>query len=193
MDRRNLNKFEQMGIIAVVMILALLFYSKKVYKPEVKRFVKLRKEWIEISSEVRTLKEDYGKQTLPTAIQQEKKNLQQAKLELDKVKNSAGYEKNLAGILTTVNQIAAKCNLKIKDFNPVDINERSLEATKTTQGKEPFFKGNFYNLVITGNFMNFKGFLRELACMSKQVSIANIAIESEAENESLKITLLLSI
>ena len=193
MDRRNLNKFEQMGIIAVVMILALLFYSKKVYKPEVKRFVKLRKEWIEISSEVRTLKEDYGKQTLPTAIQQEKKNLQQAKLELDKVKNSAGYEKNLAGILTTVNQIAAKCNLKIKDFNPVDINERSLEAAKTTQEKEPFFKGNFYNLVITGNFTNLKGFLRELACMSKQVSIANIAIESEAENESLKITLLLSI
>ena len=117
--------------------------------------------------------------------------MRQAKSELGKIRNTKNKKRNSAGILAAVNQIAAEYDLEIKDFSPAE--NRDIEGLKKEIKKTFYSKSNFYNLVLTGSFVNLKGFLKELIYLFEQIGIMNITVEREGENKSLKITLLLSI
>ena len=46
MAKKKLTKLEQMGIIALIAVIACFFYVKRIYEPECKRFKKLKEEWV---------------------------------------------------------------------------------------------------------------------------------------------------
>ncbi|MEW6103255.1 MAG: type 4a pilus biogenesis protein PilO [bacterium] len=184
MVKKRLTKLEQMGIVALIAVIACFFYVKKVYEPECKKFKELKGEWDKLSKEVKGLKWQVPSKDTFSSIQEEE--LEKAKSELKKANFILVNEKGLAETLIQISRLTKQYNLKIKEISPADEKEpqdkKGLSLNRT-----------LHNLVMAGNFLDFKNFLKEIKSLSKLVTIEKVLIERESEGENLKIILLLAI
>jgi Tfp pilus assembly protein PilO len=192
MNKKKLTRLEQMGIIALVAVIACFFYVKKVYEPEREKFKEFRTKYIKLTSEVKTLRWERGdEKTVIASIQKQEENLQKAKVELKKTRSVLARKEGLPEILTEINRLAAQNNLKIREFSPAESMKKKSGKSTDPKDSERVSR-NSYKMVMNGSFLDCKEFLRELGFLSKLVTIGNVIIERENESD-LKIDLLLSI
>lgn len=187
MIKRKLTRLEQTGIIALVVIIACLFYVKRVYEPQRNKVKAIHKKWDKLTGEVKVLRWEYGSsEAIISSIQEKEKELRKAKTGLNEASAVLGSKEDLSEILTEISQLAGARNLKIQEFSPV--NEREVQ-----DDEKVFLKRGFHNLIMVGGFLNFKEFLRELSFLPKFVMVKKIVIERENYEGDLRIDLLLSI
>lgn len=187
MAKKELTKFEQMGIIALIVVIACFFYVKKVYEPECKKFKAFKEKWIKLSKDVKDLKWEQGSsESALVSIQEKEEELKEAKSELKKASTVLANKEDLSEVLTRISHLAGHHNLKIREFSPVD--EEGFQ-----NDEKAFLKRSLHNLIIVGDFLDFKDFLKEIGYLTKLVTLEKVVIERENEGESLRIALLLSI
>ncbi len=182
MIKKKLTKFEQIGIIAVVGIAIGYFYVGRVYNPAVKKSANVRKQYRELSLKVQDLRYGSVGKKVHTFLSKQKERVSKAKKELKQVESSLAGSENRADIMMRISRSSAEHNLKICLFDPVDKAKSSS-----------FYQRSYYNLKMYGNFTGFREFLGELGRMPKLVTVEKITIERGQDEETLEITLLLSI
>lgn len=191
MAKKSMTKFEQMGIIALVAVIACFFYVKKVYDPESKKFKAVRKKCSKLFSEVRILRwqQKEGKDIF-ALIEKNTERLREEQAKLTEVQLSLAGREDLPQVLTAINQIAATNNLRISEFKDVDVSSKT-DKNKAEEMYE--LRRSRHNLVMFGNFVNFKTFLKSIGQLPELVTIENVVIEREKKKDTLKITLLIAI
>ncbi|MCK4947020.1 MAG: type 4a pilus biogenesis protein PilO [Candidatus Aureabacteria bacterium] len=191
MAKKSMTRFEQMGIIALVVVIACFFYVKKVYDPESKKFKALRKKCSKLFSEVRILKwqQKEGKDIF-VLIEKNTEKLREEQTKFGEVRLSLAGREDLPQVLTAINQIAAANNLRINEFKDVDASSKT-DKLKTEEMYE--LRRSRHSLVMFGNFVNFKAFLKSIGQLPKLVTVENVVIERERKRDILKITLLIAI
>lgn len=186
MAKKKLTKLEQMGIIALIAVIACFFYVKKVYEPGCKEFKKLEEEWGKLSKEIKELEWQEGGKDASSSIREKEEELEKAKSEFKKTSSVLTDKGELAEMLTQISRLAGQSNLRIREFSPAD--KKELQDKK-----ELSLNRSSHKLIITGSFLDFKDFLKEIGVLPKLVTVKKVVIERESEGESLRITLLLSI
>ncbi len=182
MIKKKLTKFEQIGIIAVVGIAIGYFYVGRVYNPCVKKSANVRKQYRELSQKVQDLRYEPVDKRVHTFLSKQKERVSEAKKELRQIETSLAGSEDRADIMMRISRSSAEHNLKICLFDPVN-------ETKSSG----FYQRSHYNLKMYGNFIELEEFLEELGRMPKLVTVEKITIERGQDEESLEITLLLSI
>ena len=182
MIKKKLTKFEQIGIIAVVGIAIGYFYVGKVYNPCVKKSANVRKQYRELSQQVQDLRYEPVDKRVHTFLSEQRKRVNEAKKELKQVEVSLAGSEDRADIMMRISRSSAEHDLKICLFDPVDKVKSS-----------GFYKRSHYNLKMYGNFIGLKEFLEELGRMPKLVTVERITIERGQDEETLEISLLISI
>lgn len=186
MAKKKLTQLEQTGIIALIAVIACFFYVKKVYEPECKRFKALKQEWGKLSKEVGELESQEGNKDISSSIRENEEKLDVAKAELKKTSSVLTSKEELSETLTQISRLVGQCNLKIREFVPVE--KKELQAKIN-----PFLNRSLHKLVITGGFLDFRDFVNEIKALPKIVTVEKAAIERESEGEELRIVLLLSV
>ena len=195
MDRKRsltgFTKLAQMGIIALVLGMICFFYVKKVYDPERRRFKAVYEKWGKVSQEIKTLgwNQRDNKKFLSSILEHEKE-LRKAKAALEQARDLLVKDEDLSGILTGISQIAASYDLVILQFGPVDA-EGAKIADDTGEGFS--LRREHYRLIMSGSFIKFRSFLKEIGYLPKLVTVENVVIEPESKDGFLKINLLLSV
>lgn len=193
MIKKKLTRLEQMGIIALSVVIACFFYVKKVYEPECRKFKAIHKKWVKLSKEVKDLKWEQGsKKAIFSSIQKREEELKEAKSELKKVSVVLAGKDDLPEVLTRISRLAVECNLKIREFSPADNSVRNFDGKPNIKISDRV-KRNFHNLIIVGGFLDFREFFKKIGFLPKLVTVEKVMIERENEGESLKIALSLSI
>ncbi|MCK5305985.1 MAG: type 4a pilus biogenesis protein PilO [Candidatus Omnitrophica bacterium] len=186
MAKKKLTKLEQMGIIALIAVIACFFYVKEVYEPECKKFKALKENWTKLSKEVKELKWKQGSKDIFSSIQEKEEELAEAKSKLKKASAILADKEDLSKVMTIISQLARQHNLKIQEFSPV-------EGNNPQDAKEVFLNRDFHKLIIVGEFLDLKEFLKGLNFLPKLVTVDKVLIEREGKKSNLKITMLLSI
>ena len=180
----KMTKLEQVGIVALVAVIACFFYFKKIYEPECKKFKAVKEKWVKFSKEVETLKRKEGGSKFASAsIKEKEEELRTAKAELKRVSVVLASRQDSSEILTRISCLATEHNLKIQEFLPVDAND-------IQDVEEVFFKRSFHSLIMVGEFLDFKEFLEGLGALPKLVIVEKVVVERKREEEFLKIILL---
>lgn len=191
MAKKKLTRLEQMGIIALIVVIACFFYVKKVYEPECKRFKVLKEKWIKLSKDVKDLKWKQGSsKSVLASIQEKGEELREVKSELKKSSAVLANKEELPEVLTKISRLASQYNLKVREFAPADGLIKNFEKGLDIEISNGV-KRSFYNLTTVGTFLDFREFLRGLEFLPKLVMVEELMIERESEN--LRIVLLLSI
>jgi len=193
MAKKRLTKLEQMGIIALVVIITFFFYVKKVYEPECKRFEAARKKSVKLTKEIKNLKWEEGEiEDILSSISKKEKELRKVESELEKIATVLADKEDLSTVLTRISRLAGEHNLKIREFSPADAPVTKFDKKADITASDDI-KRNLHNLVISGRFLDLKEFLKDMGLLPKLVTVEKIVVERKTEEEELSINLLLSI
>ncbi|MCL0041108.1 type 4a pilus biogenesis protein PilO [Thermodesulfovibrionales bacterium] len=186
MFKRKLTKLEQMGLVTLVVIVGFFFYMERVHDPMYQRLKVLREEEAELREEVERLEwgELRGKEAA-VFIQDAEDELKEAQSKLEQASLILAAEGDLPEILAGISQLAKKHNLSLEKFLPVS-------APVVSNLDQGLVERRFYDLIaLTGSFLDFRDFLREIGYLPKLVTIEKVNIERK--EGKLRIVLLISI
>lgn len=186
MAKKRMTKLEQMGLITLAIIMGFFFYMRNVYDPAHQRLEALREEQAELREKVEYLEwgELRGKEAA-FLIQGKEERLKEAQLELEKSDFVLATFEDLPEMLAGISQLAKKHNLSLEKFLPVS-------APVVSNLDRGLIERRFYDLIaLTGSFLDFRDFLREIGYLPKLVTIEKVNIERE--EKKLRMVLLISI
>ncbi len=187
--KRELTKFELMGIVGVVGIIICFFYVKKVYEPEYKRLAAVKKKYTEVSKTVENLK---WTQPKDTSLSRMKEKVSQVESEVNAMKLLHKKQRQeIHRSLNEVLEIVMMYGLIVKSFSLAEDKKDKKFSDQQDQDIVP--QKEKFNLVLKGNFIDLKRFIKGIIDMNQGINIENIDIVKKEINEMPEIRLVLSI
>lgn len=189
MAEREFTRLEVTGITVAVIVVTMFFYLKILNDPASRRYTRIQRDWVKISSEVKNLRAASAGRSIEREIRRLKTGLKREKENLEKIEltlaNGADVDRFSAEVIRT----ASECGLWVKNYSPVT----GEKLRKICREKKHFYERKFYDMVFFGKFTHLLVFLEKISRFPKLVTVETIRMEKTDEEEPLKTTLLLSI
>ena len=177
-NKKQFTKFEQIGFVAVAIVVLSFVYVKKIYEPYHKKFEKIEKRYVQLVEEINQFRLEHG----PVADLKSIAALRGKELEKE-VKTFESIEKSVAGtpsertgVLAAVSELAKNNNLIIKKMG-------SIGEEGPFGKKEKILDQRYQKIELVCGFSDFRMFLKGLNGLQKLVGVEYVNIERSKERQ----------
>ncbi len=193
MAKPGMTKTQQILVVVAVTMISLYFFLSKVHDPlseELKAAIEKNNTLVEAINELN--KEPVTTAGIQKSIKKLTPEVSELEAELKKLQASVLTPGDIVEeIIMRVNEIASNNGLLVKELVPVKAGDAKLSPGALKEQKE--FDRSCYRMKISGDFIDFYTFVRELNTIEYLVNIANFSVESAGEAGRVNVDMLVII
>ena len=193
MAKRRMSPTEQLLLVVALAVVGGYFFLNQVHDPLVKQHKAAIERHNKTVAELNRLKsEPPNLQALKLAIRRIEP---QARVQAEAYRQVAEANLSPAGRLEEtamqVNAMACDNGLMVQEFKPVAVEEAGLFTAMAAERK--LLERSCYGMKVSGDYLDFYQFMKELKKLRPLANVANLRIEAEGDGGAVSVSMVVLI